>query len=299
MARLTKTYPLSQIAFDAGGRAALGWGMFYDGANVLWDNRSLRAPGVVFGEIRYRPGGLCGPRAQRDFQLVILHSGACRLSVDGRAQELRVGSATLLRPGGREHFRFAPDAETHHTWCSLAPDRVPTDLRRRLAKAPASAPCSETFRHLHAAAFELAGPVREPGRRVLLGLALCLFHEYAHMARADGAGAPRMAPVHAALRHMEEHFGREDCLAGAHRAAGISRNALIYKFREAMRLTPARYLWRLRVERGVAMLAETGLTISEISGRCGFSNPFHFSRLVRQAQGAPPREVRRRIWEGR
>lgn len=273
--------------------------MFYDGAKVLWDNRSLRAPGVVFGEIRYRPGGFCGPRVQRDFQLVILHSGQCHVSVDDTHRELQIGWAALLRPGSLEHFRFAPGAATHHTWCALSPDRLPNDLRRRLAGAPPLAASSDTFRHLHAAAFKLGRPVHEAARHVILELALCLFREYVNMSRPSGAGAHRAAPVHDALRYMEEHFGEEDCLAGAHRAAGVSRNTLIYKFRDEMRLTPARYLWRLRVERGVALLGETGLTVSEIADRCGFSNPFHFSRMVRETQGASPRAVRRRAWDGR
>lgn len=270
--------------------------MFYDGAHVLWDNRRLRAPGVVLGEIRYGPGGFCGPRIQRDFQLVILHSGSCRLSVGTEPRELRIGWAALLRPGGRERFQFSPAAETHHTWCALSPARVPADLRRRLSGAPPLAACSDTFRHLHAAAFKLALPVNESARHVVLDVALCLFREYVNMSRAGGAVSRHMAPVHAALRHMEEHFGESDCLAGAHRAAGVSRNALIYKFRDEMKLTPARHLWRLRVERGVALLGETGLTVAEIAARCGFRNPFHFSRLVRRAQGACPREVRRRAW---
>lgn len=271
--------------------------MFYDGANVLWDNRSLRAPGVVFGEIRYRPGGLCGPRIQKDFQLVMLHSGSCRLLIDGACADLIPGSAALLRPGGQEHFRFSIDAETHHTWCALSPDHVPRGLALQLTRCPPSAPCSATFRHLHAAAFKLSRPVHGPSRQVVLHTALCLFHEYVNMScRSD---ALRTTPVHHALRYMEEHFGEQDCLVGARRAAGISRNALIYKFQDALKLTPARFLWRIRVERGVALLAETGLTIAEISARCGFRNPFHFSRMIRLSQGAPPRDVRRKAWAGR
>ncbi len=270
--------------------------MFYDGAGILWDNRSLRAPGVVFGEVRYGPGGFCGPRVQRDFQLVMLHSGTARVTVDGTSRDLRPGCAALFRPGGREQFRFSSDGETHHTWCTVSPRQLPVDLRRRLAGLPTDAACSESFRHLHAAAFKLDRPLHDSTRHVIQQIAHCLFREYANMARPCETDACRMAPVNRALRYMEEHYGEDGCLAGAHAVSGVSRNALIYKFREDLRRTPARHLWNLRVERGVGLLAETGLTVAEIAYRCGFRNPFHFSRLVRAHQGLPPREVRRRAW---
>jgi len=74
---------------------------------------------------------------------------------------------------------------------------------------------------------------------------------------------------------------------------------MIYKFREALNMTPARYLWKLRGEQGVAMLAETGLSIAEIAYRCGFKNPYHFSRMVKTLQGTSPRTVRRKAWLGK
>ena len=52
----------------------------------------------------------------------------------------------------------------------------------------------------------------------------------------------------------------------------------------------------MRVDRGAGLLAATGLTVAEIADRCGFKNPFHFSRLLRKMQGNSPREARKRAW---
>jgi transcriptional regulator GlxA family with amidase domain len=84
---------------------------------------------------------------------------------------------------------------------------------------------------------------------------------------------------------MEQHLTEPDCLQTAHVAAGVSRNTLITWFRTELQVTPARYLWRLRAERGIAMLAETGNTIAEIAYACGFRAPFHFSRHVKSLAG--------------
>jgi len=99
-----------------------------------------------------------------------------------------------------------------------------------------------------------------------------------------------------ATRFLEEHLRDQDCLSKAHDAAGVSRNTLISRFRRDLKTTPARYLWRLRTERGIEMLADTGHTIAEIAFACGFQTPFHFSRLVKSLQGLSPQQIRKQSW---
>lgn len=44
--------------------------------------RVNRGP-VTFGDVVYEPGGIFGPRVQRDFQMVILHSGCMSMWMAG------------------------------------------------------------------------------------------------------------------------------------------------------------------------------------------------------------------------
>lgn len=127
-------------------------------------------------------------------------------------------------------------------------------------------------------------------------MGLCLFAEYLSAWRRLDSEPGWDPAVGAFLHYVEDHFGEESCLQAAQEAAGISRNAVIYKFRQELHATPARYLWRLRTERGAAMLCETGHTAAEIAYRCGFSNAFHFSRLIKQRFGRSPRDLRREAW---
>ncbi|MDD4869685.1 MAG: AraC family transcriptional regulator [Kiritimatiellae bacterium] len=271
----------------------------YDGVNILWDNRRIRTPNVTFGEVRYKPGGFVGPRIQRNYQLVILHSGSCQVTVDESQHNLTPGWVSLYTPKHREYFLFSMDAETHHTWCHLNPNFTPPGLKRQLVKAPFSIPCSDAFKHLHAAAFKLRPPIKQNAGNLIDQLGLSLFFEYLIMAQEQSSHSRHDAAVNNAIRHMEEHFGDKDCLQSAQKISGVSQNALIYKFNEELNTTPARYLWKLRTEQGVAMLGETGLSIAEIAYRCGFKNPYHFSRLVKTLQGSSPRKVRRHAWSGK
>jgi AraC-like DNA-binding protein len=266
----------------------------YDGTNIRWENRRIHTDNVVFGEVLYRAKGACGPRIQRDFELVTLHSGECQATVEGVSRDLAIGKVYLFLPGRREHFQFAVERETHQSWCAVRAEFMPKSVQSVLRGAAFSASCSELFHVLQAAAFKLRGPLQDSSTSAMIDqLGICLFTEFLHTSREPNPafGDPAVASF---LNYIESHFGEENCLESAREAANISRNALIYKFRNALKSTPANYLWNYRVERGIAMLKETGHSIAEIAYQCGFSNPFHFSRKVKEKLGSSPRDIRRK-----
>ncbi len=269
----------------------------YDGANIEWEQRSVRSQRVTLGQVRYQPGGYCGPRLQRDYELVMLYSGSCELAVDDVRRSLAVGEVYLLMPNHREHFLFDRTTQTHHFWCSADPACLPPDLRMKLAAADVFVHRpSECFVRLVSSAFLLRTAPSSAAQRVVDALASALFAEFLNMADRNVGTARNDVCVTRALRHMEDHLAETDCLAGAQRAAGCSVNALIYKFRAGLGTTPAKYLWRLRTEKGISLLADTGLSVAEIADQCGFKNPFHFSRCVHRLQNASPRDIRRCAW---
>ena len=76
--------------------------------NLSRENLRLQRADVVFGDVEYGPGGSCGPRVQRDYQLVIMHEGTLDIEIDGTTLPLGTGQAILLCPGRREQLRFHP-----------------------------------------------------------------------------------------------------------------------------------------------------------------------------------------------
>ena len=264
--------------------------------NISRVNQGIFTSSVLLGDVWYDPGGECGPRIQRDYQLVIVHLGEARATFDGKSCEIPPGSVALMMPGRREHYRFSRHHRTHHTWCAVSPDIVPRPLRKRLADLPPVLIQSPSFELLMRAAFGIESWREKEGRRMVDLLGVGLLEEYVRMAKEGSDEANRGAPVERARRYIDEHCADENCLGEATRAAGVSPQHLIRLFRRHFQITPGRYLWRTRVERGAGLLAATGLNISEIADRCGFKNPFHFSRLLRKMQGISPRRFRQRAW---
>jgi AraC family transcriptional regulator of arabinose operon len=268
----------------------------YDGVKISWANRSIQTPRSAIGQIVYEPGGYCGPRLQRDYELVIIHSGACEVSINGISRDLQLASVHLFLPRHQEYYRFSDRTQTHHSWCTIAPRAMPRSLARELGKAPVSVPMTEVFRHLLDAASALRLPKSPVAGQQIDHLALCLFTEYVRLAEETAGDPGWNSPARKAERWMEDHYGEEHCLQAAIAASGLSKNALAYKFRQQFNDTPGHYLWKLRAERGVALLLSSGHTVSQIAYNCGFQNPFHFSRLIKRFYGASPLLLRKKLW---
>lgn len=268
----------------------------YHGQRVSWANRLLKTRWVNLGRITYIPGGYCGPRRQRDYQLVIVHSGAAEVTVDNEKRSLPKDHAALFLPGHREYFQFSRTESTQHSWCAVRPSFMPKAYARKLEKSPGLLPCSELMHRILSAGQGLGRVVIPEQGLVAEQLSMALFAEYLHLAATRTQASRHDEGIQRALAYMEEHFGADDCLIAARAAATCSESGLNQRFRKVLGISPARHLWGLRVERGVCLLRETGLSVAEISIRCGFKNPFHFSRLVRQCQGKSPRALRREAW---
>lgn len=270
--------------------------MGYDGSHFLWEKRNLRSANSVIGQVVYEPGGTCGPRLQQDYQLMIMHSGACRYKTDTGPHDLKLGCVSFLLPGHRESFEFSKTSETHHSWCTISPSAMPKHLKTRLKRRILNVPCTGTFKQLLATAFQVRQPLSSYGEQVVDLIAQSLFAEFLNAANDHTAGTKQSDCITRAIRYMENHYSEPDCPAKTHLAAGVSRSTLINHFKEEMKTTPDKFLWKIRTERGIAMLIETGLTAGEIAYQCGFKNPFHFSRMTTLHNGASPKAIRINAW---
>ena len=264
--------------------------------NLSRINRHAASNGVVFGDVTYQPGGACGPRVQGDFQLVVMEQGEANVDIDDETLAVPPGHVALMLPGRREHFHFTPDGATHHSWCAVHPSLVPDALSRRLTGLPRCQLLAERLRAL--IELGLSTPPVEMASASGLVEHLGLAALYQYVFDAEAAHRDRALPE--ALRvarqfigdHLAEPMGLEDVA----RAAYITPQHLIKLFRQHLGTTPARYWWQLRLNQGVALLRETGLSVTEIAQRTGFSNPFHFSRMVKQRYQLSPRELRSQAW---
>ena len=249
---------------------------------------------VSAGEVVYPPGGRLGPRWQRDVQLVLVHAGSARITVDGGARAtLRAGAVGLLLPGHREQFAFADDMPTRHSWVQA---RVADPPLQRLAALPAALPASTALAELVREAVAVARTPLSTAEPLLAALAAAALWRYAGEGESRSRGPGET--VERARRFLHEHLADPTVdLDQVARAAHVSAPHLVRRFKAELGVTPMAYLWQRRVATGVDLLSNTGLPVGAIAARAGFKSVYHFSRRIKEHTGVPPTQVRREVWK--
>lgn len=244
---------------------------------------------VSVGEVVYPPRGALGPRRQDDVELVLLHTGSAHITVDEREPvTYEAGTVVLLLPGHREHFAFAADEPTHHSWVQAHVADPPDGL-------PASLPLSTALADLVREAVEADRTPLSTARPLVAALAAAAFLRYAGEAESHSGGPGGAVDRARAFLHANLADPRVD-LAAVARAAHVSPPHLVRRFRAELGVTPMAYLWQRRVATGVDLLKHTGLPVGTIAAHTGFKSVYHFSRRVKAATGSSPMALRGERW---
>ena len=74
---------------------------------------------------------------------------------------------------------------------------------------------------------------------------------------------------------------------------GISTRQLERLFHEHLHCTPSRYHLDLRLNRGRLLLMQTGMTVTDVASRCGFSTAARFGKAYLEKYGKRPSDERR------
>ncbi|MCM3882570.1 helix-turn-helix transcriptional regulator [Frankia sp. R82] len=98
----------------------------------------------------------------------------------------------------------------------------------------------------------------------------------------------------AAAAHTRRHLAAIT-VEQVSRAVGVSERTLRRQFRAELGLSWRDYLTRARLLRAMALLAETGPSVLEVSTAVGFDSPSSFARAFTRHCGESPSDYRRRV----
>jgi len=126
-----------------------------------------------------------------------------------------------------------------------------------------------------------------------------LLRHHSNMRRSDHLELSRVGLVDRRIRRAVElmHARLEEDLSLKEIAAAsyLSPFHFARLFKKVTGATPHAYLAGLRTARAERLLAETDLSITQISSRVGYSSPSHFTKAFRQATGLSPRAFRKAL----
>lgn len=76
-------------------------------------------------------------------------------------------------------------------------------------------------------------------------------------------------------------------------AANVSERECYRCFQRIIQTTPVNYLLQYRIQSAAALLAQTDLTVTEISTRVGFNSPSYFTKIFVRHMNITPRQFRK------
>jgi AraC family transcriptional regulator, arabinose operon regulatory protein len=249
-----------------------------------------------FGLAKYPPGGTHGPRIQTSLQFVYMISGEVEIEVDGHTQHLAPGEMAMLLPGRQEFFRFHRHVASEHSWCQLDFATIPPGFNEHLRDIRPQLLINEEIEQLLELGLAVSAAGHIESNVAVIKLGEALFHYYVALAAlpADERPTPMPRAVRKACQYIAAHYGEALTLEAIAAQANCSVNHLIHQFKRRFGLTPAKYLWKTRIERSESLLRQTDIPIVGIAEQCGFSSPFHYSRMFKQFHTESPRAYRAR-----
>ncbi|MFC5529760.1 helix-turn-helix domain-containing protein [Cohnella yongneupensis] len=252
---------------------------------------------TIAGSIVYPPGGRFGPRIQQDVQLVMLYTGEMNVDIDGRRVSVTPGHVLLLKPGHEETFAFSRTEQTWHRWIAVHLTGLSAETIQRLYALPEVLPLTEEMNRLLDLLLVLQrqSPADDDAVR---SLGLAAIHLYPIESQRALLQMEKHPAVYNALKWIDAHYADDITLKSLSSHAGLSPEHLLRLFKSQVRTTPIQYLWKVRIDRAIDLLTSTGLTVTEVAGRCGFKTSHHLARLIKQVTGRTASEIRRLSWGG-
>ncbi len=98
-----------------------------------------------------------------------------------------------------------------------------------------------------------------------------------------------------AVYHLERHYSQHITIAGLARELDVSPNYLTSRFRAETGLTPTAYLAKTRMKQAAWRLANTRLSIHQVSEQVGILDSNYFVKLFKKAYGETPSRYREKM----
>ena len=99
--------------------------------------------------------------------------------------------------------------------------------------------------------------------------------------------------VEHAIRYMRRNLDRKIDMDELAKQVFLSHSGLIWKFKHELNTTPSNYLKILRLRYAKQLLLNYSYSITEISGMCGYSNPYYFTNAFHRFFGMSPSNFRK------
>lgn len=252
----------------------------------MWNNFELQLDYMV-RRATFRGWEICS-RYITNYELVFVIKGQGDIQIDGQHIHVKAGNLIFFRPGIQHSLWVSeePYMEFYGMHFSLPqgeealpfPDWMNVEASYRL---------ESLFKTLYEV-YRQKGYLYEWRKNLLLQQILCEILTILYT-KNEPISTVRIRKV---LAYIQENPCRPLPLEDLLQQAGIRKTLFMQTFRNITGTTPLQYITGMRLEIACDLLLETKLPISDIAEKCGFSDPFYFSRCFKKKFSLSPRQYR-------
>jgi AraC-like DNA-binding protein len=94
------------------------------------------------------------------------------------------------------------------------------------------------------------------------------------------------------LAYIEEHLTEPLSLETLAGQEGYSEQYFISVFKRSYGIAPLHYVTQKRIQKAKELIRTTSLPLKEISYRCGYEDPYYFSRIFKKTERVSPKKYR-------
>lgn len=267
------------------------------------DRIFLRTPYAV--HYRGISRGAWTAEARPDYNCLFMLHGELKYKIGDENGVLGKQDGMLLDPGKEAH---ATAHDTRFLTLALASSYVlDCAARTRLIKSGAivsfRTSVIEQGERLSRLVNDLVEEINdaEAGQEIVVAalieqIVVQLLRHHTNVRRSDELELSRAGLVDRRIRRavelMHAHLDRDLPLEEIAAAAYLSPFHFSRVFKKLTGATPHAYLATLRAVRAQELLAETDMSITEVSSLVGYTSPSHFTKAFRQSTGITPRAFR-------
>src|SRR2546426_701643 len=240
-----------------------------------------------------------------DYGVLFLLAGEARYETEAGSNTLGVHQSLLFAPGKPVS---ASGQNVESLLVTFSPAFIIDYAMRAHLVSGGSAPTfsSSAINHdkrlsqlLTDLAEELAN--EEVGKEIVISalteqVAVHLLRRHSKMRRSDELELSRVGLIDRRIRRavefMHTHLDQDLPLKEIAAASYLSPYHFARLFKKLTGTSPHAYLASLRSASAKSLLADTDLSVTEISSRVGYASPSHFTKAFRQATGLTPRDFR-------
>ena len=223
--------------------------------------------------------------------LILTLSGRGRITLGEHAFSSEPGDLVWLDTG--RHYAHGADRQAtwSYLWLGLSGfglDRLHTQIG--LWQNPIVADMANLEPRFEVTLESLAQQGPMTGADTSAQIAMILAKVFAKRHEALAAG--EADPIAAVMRHLRADIAQNWDIAAMAQIAGLSPSQLFRRFKQATGTTPGTWLRDERMHLARHLLTATSDKVATIALRCGYADPFHFSRDFKRLTSDSPRDFR-------